>query len=192
MFTFSGGFAESQQRQQENHDRQARENEEYHRRVREFGQFHNTSPYFCVITDDLLTYTEAEIAAEEKAKAAKAAEVSQNAKKLADAQTRAFKAGREGRGNDMRTLIETYDLDVMYPETAPRGQFVRPRGAPASKDAGKLPKRYDTMLHAAAGKCGLDTIIFLLARGMYSLPCSSDFFSSIFTLREPRRRPILP
>lgn len=38
MYTFSGGFAESQQRQADNAARQKKENEEYKQRVREFGE----------------------------------------------------------------------------------------------------------------------------------------------------------
>ncbi|KAJ7577400.1 hypothetical protein C8J56DRAFT_366833 [Mycena floridula] len=140
---FSGGFAESQARQKDNELRQKREKMEYEQRVREF---------------------EAEIAAEVKAAKAAELEAKKNAQRLTDALRTAFTAARAGKGQEMQAIFTRHDLPVMFPERVAKGTIIYQQSNPLLKGT-KLPDRYDTILHAAASRCDVASVVFLLKRG---------------------------
>ena len=107
---------------------------------------------------------EAEIATEEAEAAKRLAETRRQADRLSDAHQRAFKVARAGQGDELQTIVERYQVDVSLPEHPTKELFIR-RVEGETGDRSKLPKRYDSLLHVAAQKCGVETIKLLLARG---------------------------
>lgn len=95
--------------------------------------------------------------AEEQAKIDRLArEEAKDQARVASAQNNAFQLGKEGKGAEMRILIEKFCLDV-----------TRPRKLNSKKDP-KSDKEtgFETMLHVAAGSCDVALIDWLLGRGM--------------------------
>lgn len=76
--------------------------------------------------------------------------------RLTSAQNSAFQLGKEGKGAEMRNLIEKFGLDV-----------TKPRKLNPKKDAKTVGKtaNFETMLHVAAGLCDVYLIDWLLGRG---------------------------
>jgi hypothetical protein len=95
--------------------------------------------------------------------------------RFASAQNSAFQLGKEGKGVEMRSLIEKFGLDV-----------TKPRKLNPKKDAKVVGKtaNFETMLHVAAGLCDVYLIDWLLDRGTifcrYFLSATDDVY---------RRRP---
>jgi hypothetical protein len=86
---------------------------------------------------------------------------------IADAYVQAFKAGREGDGGSMRSIIQEHDLDVNKPERQAKLKN-------AAKRSTGTPSTFESMLHVAAASCDVETVSFLKGRGAdYNLLSSS-------------------
>jgi hypothetical protein len=156
IYAFSGGFAESQQRQSENTESQRREREAYEKRLREFGALQpdplSTSP--CSNPPS----AEIEIEAEQRELDRIALEKSREQDRRASAQIHAFQSGRSGKSAVLRSMIVEFELDVNAPQ--------------ATRKLQKKPQQvnFETMLHVAAESCDEDAVLFLLNRGNRPMP----------------------
>ena len=96
--------------------------------------------------------------AEEEAKIRNAErEAHSSQMRLASHQDRAFNLGKEGRGREMRDIIEQHDLDV-----------TKPRNLKPSKKQIKQADQscfIETMLHVAAASCDVSLVNWLIQRG---------------------------
>lgn len=104
----------------------------------------------------------------EREQAAEQAEINRLAReeakdqaRQASAQERAFGLAKDGKSEELRSVIEKCNLDV-----------TKPRKINQKKDAKAASKvtNFETMLHAAAGSCDTGVIDYLLERGSYPLP----------------------
>lgn len=100
---------------------------------------------------------EREQAEEEAEKKRKVLEDAKDQARLASAQDRAFQLAKEGKGDEMRSLIEKYDLDVTKPRKL---NGTTGKGAKVAKAT-----NFETMLHAAAASCDITVIDWLIGRG---------------------------
>lgn len=76
--------------------------------------------------------------------------------RLASHQDRAFNLGKEGKGSEMRTVIEQHDLDV----TKPRNLKLKKQAKQPDQSA-----NFETMLHVAAVSCDASLVDWLIQRG---------------------------
>jgi hypothetical protein len=96
-------------------------------------------------------------------------EEGKNAERIASAYNRAFQLGRDGKGSEMRNVIEEFNLDVTKP------QALNPRKKNSKANGGGDDVR-ETMLHVAAVHCDVVTVRFLVGKGKAVLPFTTSFF----------------
>lgn len=127
---------------------------------------------------------EEEYDAEERAAEAEAREVKKQHQRVEQARVNAFQAGRSGDAEKVRSLVETFSLDVKAPEK-PQAQPKKPK----PKGVQDSPK-YETMMHAVAQGCGEEGLDFLLSKGSCRQHCTSpNRDSHSHYLQAPMLRP---
>ena len=77
--------------------------------------------------------------------------------RLASHQDHAFSLGKEGKGSEMRAIIEQHDLDV----TKPRNLKPSKKQTKQTDQSGYV----ETMLHVAAASCDASLVDWLIQRG---------------------------